>query len=166
MESLPSTAVHCSFLSGRGLAGGKVMQRAFGGSPRHRNLIFVTSFLFLAALALSARAAPPTAEEREPRLLGKAKYGIRAVVITPEGRRVLVAVGDGDAAVWDCEKGREVRTFEHPFGFQTHALAVAPDGRHAALGCSEGAFSLRNLESGEVIRDFKGHQGLIQCLAF
>src|SRR5947208_514676 len=63
---------------------------------------------------------------------------IRAVAITPDGRRALTSSDDRSARLWDLETGETVRTLEgHGIrntaaGIWTSVLsAISPDGRFA-----------------------------------
>src|SRR4029077_5274143 len=81
---------------------------------------------------------------------------VRAVAVTPEGRRAVSASHDRTLRLWDLESGKTIRTLEsHPVGF--HAVAVTPEGGRAVSGSLDCTLRLWDLESGQTIRTLQGH---------
>ena len=55
---------------------------------------------------------------------------VRAVAVTPDGRRAVSASGDQTLRLWDLESGQTIRTLEGHTDWVS-AVAVTPDGRRA-----------------------------------
>jgi len=88
--------------------------------------------------------------------------GVRAVAVTPDGRRAVSASDDQTLKVWDLESGVELRTLTgHTAGVM--AVAVTPDGRRAVSASSDQTLKVWDLESGAVIATFSGDGPLDAC---
>ena len=59
------------------------------------------------------------------------------LALSSDGRRVLVAFGDGSARIWDLKSGKPISpVFEHDG--RVSAVAFRPDGHAALSGSSDG----------------------------
>jgi WD40 repeat protein/serine/threonine protein kinase len=97
--------------------------------------------------------------------------GGRAVVMTPDGRRLLVGCGDHAIREWDLATGTLRRTLtEH--SSEVLALAVSADGRllasgsAATFGVGSGMLLLWDLEAGTVLSRLDGHTRAVSSLSF
>jgi WD40 repeat protein len=131
------------------------------------------SALAPATKAIAQKVGP--VRRLKERLVGDMGQPWKAAFL-PDGKRVLSAGFDKVLRLWDAETGRELRRFEGHSEAVT-ALAISPDGRLALSGGGASrpmawvtgkdlALRLWDLTSGKTIRDFKGHTGIIWCLAF
>ena len=78
---------------------------------------------------------------------------VRAVTVTPDGRRAVSASADGTLKVWELESGRELQTLQgHTYG--VNAVAVTPDGRRAVSASQDHTLKVWELESGATIATF------------
>ena len=82
---------------------------------------------------------------------------VRAMVLTPNGRRAVSGSLDRTARVWDLDNGRELHVLG---GFLTevNVLALTPDG-HRAISASSEQFVLRvwDIESGRELHVLRRH---------
>jgi hypothetical protein len=83
-------------------------------------------------------------------------HGVRAVAVTPDGRRAVSASRDRTLKVWDLESGRALRTLEG-HGRRVMAVAVTPDGRRAVSASYGGMLKVWDLERGRELRTLEGH---------
>jgi NB-ARC domain-containing protein/WD40 domain-containing protein/TIR domain-containing protein/apoptotic protease-activating factor 1-like protein len=96
-------------------------------------------------------------------LAGHADW-VKAVAVTPDGRRAVSASTDKTLKVWDLETGLEERTLAgHAGGAQ--AVAVTPDGQRAVSASIDGTLKLWDLETGAEENTFAGHAGGIRAVA-
>ena len=89
---------------------------------------------------------------------------VRAVAVTPDGRRALSGSRDRTLRLWDLGTGQRVRTLE---GHTSSVLsvAVAPDGRRALSGSWDRTLRVWNLETGQSLRVLEGHTGPVLAVA-
>jgi len=100
---------------------------------------------------------------------------VRAVAVTPDGRRAVSASKDQTLRLWDLESGQTIRTLE---GHWVSAVAVTPDGRRAVsasgdqtprdpwdAASEDRTLRLWDLESGQTIRTLEGHTGSVSAVA-
>jgi WD40 repeat protein len=102
---------------------------------------------------------------------------VRAVALSPDGRRVITASRDATVRVWDVQTGETLRTFRFPLGPGhegiVQALALSADGRWLAaavypLNKGKDGFPVFVLEpeTGRVVSVVKGHGNTVSALAF
>ena len=95
---------------------------------------------------------------------------MRAVAISPDGRRALVGVGanphhDRPVVLWDLETFQVIRFLEGPTT-SVNDVAISADGRFGVGGSvSEGFVSVWDLETGEELHRLEGHEGLVVGVA-
>jgi WD40 repeat protein len=89
---------------------------------------------------------------------------VRAVAVTPDGRRALSGSSSSDYTLrlWDLESGQTLRTLQGHRS-QVEAVAVTPDGRRAMSGSADKTLRLWDLESGEEIAIFTGEGRMLSC---
>jgi WD40 repeat protein len=92
-----------------------------------------------------------------------AVFGVNAVALAPNGKRVLACSGQ-NVLMWDRDNPQDrCITIAHD-GIVVHA-AFAPDSQRILSGDQGGVVRLGNVETGEVIRQVK-HAGRVTALAF
>ena len=81
------------------------------------------------------------AEDRKPRLMietGVFNSAIRAIALSPDGKRVFAAAGS-DIRVWDIDSGElihNIRGFQSKDTGSVNSLAIDPAGEYLAIGVS------------------------------
>jgi WD40 repeat protein len=90
--------------------------------------------------------------------------GVRAVAVTPDGRRAVSGSEDKTLKVWDLETGEELRTLRgHEAWVQ--AVALSPDGRRAVSGSEDRTLKVWDLEMGEELATLRGHKDDVNAVA-
>jgi WD40 repeat protein len=89
---------------------------------------------------------------------------IRAVAVTPDGRRVVSASDDRTLRLWDLGSGQMIRTLEGHRD-EVSAVAVTPDGRQAVSASDDRTLRLWDLSNGQTLRILEGHTGSIKTVA-
>jgi len=89
---------------------------------------------------------------------------VNAVVVTPDGQRVISGSDDTTIKVWNLETGEHIRTMEGHNG-SVNSLTVTPDGLHVISGSDDKTIKVWNLETGEHIRTMEGHNGSVSVVA-
>ncbi|HWO25377.1 MAG TPA: AAA family ATPase [Kofleriaceae bacterium] len=81
---------------------------------------------------------------------------VTACAVTPDGRRVVSALGDDTLKVWDLETGQAVATLQ---GHADHvtACAVTPDGRRVVSASRDTTLKVWDLETGQAVATLQGH---------
>ena len=82
---------------------------------------------------------------------------VRAVALTPDGRRAVSASWDDALRLWDPASGTCLRTLLGHSGF-VNAVAVSADGRRA-ISAGDNTVRLWDLDSGACLRSLEGHTG-------
>jgi hypothetical protein len=90
---------------------------------------------------------------------------VTAVVVSPDGRRLLSASVDRTMILWDRDRGQMLRRFRERGGW-INSVAISPDGRRALSGGEDGVIRLWDLDSGDMLREFRGHTDWVLCVAF
>jgi WD40 repeat protein len=90
---------------------------------------------------------------------------VRAVAITPDGKRLVTGSDDNTARLWDLAKGFCLRTYEgHTMGVR--AMAISPDGRRlVTMGSWDQTARLWDLETGRPLQRYTGHTGWVSAVA-
>lgn len=98
---------------------------------------------------------------------------VRAVCISPDGRRIASASGSnpmsekspGQISVWDAGTGAELLTMKaHSLG--ATCLSFSPDGQRLASGSHDKTVQLWDANTGESIRVFRGHSERVGSVCF
>lgn len=87
-----------------------------------------------------------------------------AVTITPDGRRIIAAVGDCLVKVWDLRTGQQVRTLE---GHEdaVNDVTVSRDGRSVISASNDRTVKVWDLQTGQEERSLVGHDGGVHAVA-
>jgi WD40 repeat protein len=88
---------------------------------------------------------------------------VRALVMTPDARRIVSGGDDGTVRIWNIETGRLEQTLTGHSG-EVSAVAITPDGARAVCGANSTIF-VWNLESGLLEHTLEGHKEWITSLA-
>jgi WD40 repeat protein len=80
---------------------------------------------------------------------------ITRLVVTPDGRRMLAANGNG-VTLWDVETGEVIRAFDEP-NRNNWALAVSADGKRAIGGGNDRTARVWDLDTGKEVAKLAGH---------
>lgn len=98
---------------------------------------------------------------------------VRAVCISPDGRRIASASGraapknntPGQISVWDAHTGAELLTIAaHTLGVT--CISFSPDGQRLASGSHDKTVQLWDANTGELIRVFQGHSERVGSVCF
>ncbi len=89
---------------------------------------------------------------------------VKAVSVTPDGRRAISASDDNTLKVWDMETGDEIRTLKGHTGWVL-AVSVTPDGRRAISASFDKTLKVWDMETGDEIRTLKGHTGWVLAVS-
>jgi TIR domain/NB-ARC domain/APAF-1 helical domain/WD domain, G-beta repeat len=90
--------------------------------------------------------------------------GVRAVAVTPDGRRAVSGSDDRTLKVWDLERGALLATLEG-HGHWVRAVAVTPDGRRAVSGSLDRTLKVWDLEQGALLATLEGHDDRVLTVA-
>jgi len=82
--------------------------------------------------------------------------GILQADFSPNGTRVVTALGDGTARVWEVATGRQLQVLKGHEGV-VRSAAYSPDGRRIVTGGEDRTARLYDAESGKEIATFRGH---------
>src|SRR5207249_2544955 len=123
----------------------------------------VTSFTlapdgkWLCAVAPGQARLWDVATGKELRLLRHPALGREAgsVVVSPDGRTLLVARPTGPAQLWDAAAAKPLFRLAETDGPQP--VALAPDGRLLAVGGTDGLVRLWRTAPGDEVRRFEWH---------
>lgn len=97
-------------------------------------------------------------------VLSNHTYPVRAVAVTPDGKRALSAAEDKTLKVWDLQTGTELRTLTgHTDGVL--AFAVGPNGRLAVSGSHDKTVRVWDLETGRQVRCIEAHEAAVSAIA-
>ena len=97
-------------------------------------------------------------------VLSSHAYPVRAVAVTPDGKRALSAAEDRTLKVWDVETGEDLHTLR---GHTDSVLAVAvdPDGRFAVSGSQDKTVRVWDLETAEQVLCIEAHDQAVSAVA-
>ena len=87
---------------------------------------------------------------------------VRAVAVSPDGRRAVTASNDRTLKVWELESGRELQTLSGHAGW-VRAVALAPDPWRAVSASSDRTLKVWELESGRELQTLSGHAGWVHA---
>jgi WD40 repeat protein len=89
---------------------------------------------------------------------------VNAVVVSPDGRRVLSASWDYSARLWDLAGQREIRSLDGHTA-SVNAAVFLPDGKTGLTGSWDHKIIRWNLETGEPVARLEGHVNNVAGLA-
>jgi WD40 repeat protein len=92
--------------------------------------------------------------------------GIYQAVFSPDGKRLVTALGDGTARVWDVATGRPLLVLKGHEGVVVWSAAFSPDGRRIATGGIDRTARLYDAESGKEIATFRGAMNSVKEVRF
>lgn len=87
------------------------------------------------------------------------------VAVSPDGKRIATASGDGTARVWDSQSGVELKRLVG-YPSDVNSVAFSPDGRRLVTSGRDRTIRLWDADTGVEIRQFPGHTGLIYSVGF
>jgi WD40 repeat protein len=96
-------------------------------------------------------------------LEGHTSY-VKAVSITPDGKRAVSVSWDKTLRVWDLASGQCLKTLEgHTSSFKS--VNITQDGKRAVLGSYDSTIRLWDLASGQCLKTLKGHTLLVNSVS-
>jgi len=95
-------------------------------------------------------------------LSGHRSY-VRAVAVTPDGKRAVSGSWDNTLKVWDLQTGEPQLTLSGHSEW-VYAVAVTPDGKRAVSGSVDNTLKVWDLQTGEVLATFTA-EGAVRCCA-
>jgi WD40 repeat protein len=85
---------------------------------------------------------------------------IRALALSPDGRRVAFAFLGRKVEIWDLTTKKQLQTLRGSAGI-TDTVTFTPDGQRVLTGNHNGTFNLWNLQSGAVERAWQAHTSAV-----
>ncbi|GAB1545461.1 hypothetical protein NUACC21_81370 [Scytonema sp. NUACC21] len=89
---------------------------------------------------------------------------IRAVVLTPDGQRLISGSDDNTLKVWDVETGKELCTLTG-HNSPVSAVAVTPDGQRLISASNDKTLKVWDVETGKELRTLTGHSNSVSAVA-
>ncbi len=89
---------------------------------------------------------------------------ITAVILTPDGRRIVSAAEDASIRVWDIERGTEVHCFEGHTK-KVNAIAVTPDGGRVVSAAQDKTVKIWDMQTGHEVANLQGHTSYVNAVA-
>jgi WD40 repeat protein len=89
---------------------------------------------------------------------------VRAVAVSPDGRRAASASNDATVKVWDLESGAVLNTLEG-HADKVCSVSITPDGRSVLSASEDATLKVWDLETGAALRTLKGHADAIYTVA-
>ena len=85
---------------------------------------------------------------------------VKAVVVTPDGRRAVSASRDNTLRLWDLDSGRSLQILEGHSG-PVSDVVITPDGRRAVSASDDNTLRVWDLDSGRSLQILQGHSGRV-----
>jgi WD40 repeat protein/tRNA A-37 threonylcarbamoyl transferase component Bud32 len=93
------------------------------------------------------------------------EMAVKAVVFSPDGKRLVSAGQDRTLRIWDAATGTETMTLRGHDGAVT-AVAFAPRGERMASAGGDGTVRLWDAATGALLKTFRGHEDYVLSVAF
>ena len=88
---------------------------------------------------------------------------VNAFAISPSGKYLASASGDGSIKLWNIASGLESQTYLGHNG-NVHAIAFSKDGQYLISGGQDFLIKIWNIQSGKVVGNLFGHQHIVSDL--
>jgi len=105
-------------------------------------------------------------------VLKKARYtffnpsgGVESMVVSPDGKFILLGANDGNVRKWDVAANKLERTFEIDEKARVTTVAIDSKGEIAAFGLTSGRVYTWDLVKSREIKRWKAHKGAVTALA-
>jgi WD40 repeat protein/serine/threonine protein kinase len=89
----------------------------------------------------------------------------RRLAFDPTGPRLLIANGEGDAAIWAIPEGTRVQRLRNT-GAKFGPVAFSPDGAFVVTTNSDGAVQVWSARTGQLQTELKNHRGNLTWVEF
>lgn len=88
---------------------------------------------------------------------------ITAVILTPEGKRIVSAAEDASVRVWNIERGTQIHHFQG-HSKKVNAIAVTPDGGRVVSAGQDKTIKIWDLQTGREIANLQGHTAYVNAV--
>ncbi len=109
------------------------------------------------ALPAAASAGGRTTDLR-PAVIGDGRY-VWPLVLSPDGRRMLMAPFHGEQGVWDVETGKQIQNFDKKTAGSISTADFSPDGSKLLTASGGPDFSLWDVQTGKEVQHFTINPG-------
>ncbi|CCQ90376.1 exported hypothetical protein [Nitrospina gracilis 3/211] len=135
-------------------------------SPLQHQMHFAAfSKALVAFLFFLFASTPLTSSAEAPRILNGHTGAVQYVVVSPNGKFIVSAGGDGALILWDARTGDRWKTLSGHNG-AVNAIAISPDGRSLATGGADTRIKVWDIQSGNEVRSVPGHFDEVTGVAF
>jgi WD40 repeat protein len=93
-----------------------------------------------------------------PAVIGDGRY-VLPLVLSPDGRRMLMAPFHGEQGVWDVQTGKQIQKFDQKSAGSISVADFSPDGAKLLTASRGPEFSLWDLQTGKEIQHFTVNPG-------
>ncbi|CCA75830.1 hypothetical protein PIIN_09818 [Serendipita indica DSM 11827] len=102
-----------------------------------------------------------------PNILRGHEDSVNAVIISPDGSRIISGSDDETIRLWDVDTGQPLGEPLRGHEDSVKAVAISPDGSQIVSGSSDETIRLWDAESGKLLAEpFQGHESVINAVAF
>ena len=107
---------------------------------------------------LAAVSADGRTTDMRPATIGDGRY-VYPLVLSPDGRRMLMAPFHGEQGVWDVETGKQIQKFDEKSAGSISTADFSPDGSKVLTASRGPDFSLWDVQTGKEVQHFKVNPG-------